>query len=75
VNLKISFFRYRDDICVLKLQTPLQFDDQFVDAIEVNDNRSQPEVGAICQVVGWGTAQKYNVRVSLKNIINGNVRK
>ena len=48
---------FGDDVCVVTLDRPF-------DTIDINEDKSQPEVGATCQVVVWGSAQKYNVRVS-----------
>lgn len=55
---------FGDDVCVVTLDRPFDIDGEHVDTIDINEDKSQPEVGATCQVVVWGSAQKYNVRVS-----------
>ena len=52
------------DVCVVTLDVPLVIDGEFVDVIDIIEDKTQPEVGTTCEVVNWGSAQKQNVRVS-----------
>jgi hypothetical protein len=51
-------------ICVLELEKSLDLNGINVDAIELERDEELPSESYTCQVVGWGTSQKYNARVS-----------
>jgi len=40
---------FGDDVCVLTLETAFHTDGEFVDVIDVSEDKNQPEVGATCQ--------------------------
>ena len=51
-------------ICVLGLEKSLDLTGVDVDAIELERDEELPPESSTCLVVGWGTSQKYNARVS-----------
>ena len=51
-------------ICVLGLEKSLDLTGVDVDAIELERDEERPPESSTCLVVGWGTSQKYNARVS-----------
>jgi len=64
VDSNVTAEEYKDDICVLVLEVPLELDGEHVDLIELDETNNPPDVDTVCQVVGWGTAQIYLVSVS-----------
>ena len=57
-------------ICILGLDHSFDLTGVNVDAIELERDEELPSESSTCQVVGWGTSQKYNARVSSRQIVD-----